>query len=730
MASMKNMTLLLLVLVASASASSKTLSGQQAKMELSVNPIRRVVTMLQMMQSKITAEGEKQQEAYDKFMCWCQNGEGQLEASIDAAKTKIPQVTSTIKEGEASLAQTKADVASAKQAREAAKAALAEASAIREKEAAAYAAAKTEADTNLAALKKALSAIEKGSGAAFLQTHLGQVLQNLIVNDESLSDIDREVVTSFLSTDQSYGDGKSGQIVGILKTMQETMEKDLKEAEETEAAAITSYDELMAAKKKEIEVATVSIEKKTKRTGELAVEIVQMKGDLEDTQEQLVEDEKFLAELDKTCAAKQAEWAERVKMRQEELLALADTIKILNDDDALELFKKTLPASGSSFVQVAVSAKEMRERALEIIRKAKSGKHNPRLDLVALALSGKKNGLDGVIKMIDEMAATLKKEQEDDDHKKEYCLHTFDVTDDKKKALEKKISDLETSVEEDKDAISTLVSEIDALGDGIRELDKSVAEATEVRKEENEDYTAFMASNAAAKELIGFAKNRMQKFYNPKAYKAPPKRELTEDEQATLAAGGTLAPTVAPAGIAGTGVTVFAQVSMHTQSTDVLPPPPETFGAYAKKSDESGGVMAMMDMITKDIDVEMSDAEHAEKTAQADYEEMMTDSKEKRALDTKALTDKESTKASMEAELQADTDAKAGAGKELMATSLYLSQLHGECDFLLEYFDARKEAREAEHDELLKGKAALSGADFALLQTKTTERSRNLRKSA
>merc|ERR1719263_1636944 len=124
------------------------------------------------------------------------------------------------------------------------------------------------------------------------------------------------------------------------------------------------------------------------------------------------------------------------------------------------------------------------------------------------------------------------------------------------------------------------------------------------------------------------------------------------------------------------------------------------------------------------------EAEHAEKTAQEDYEEMMTDSKEKRALDTKALTDKESTKASVETELQADTDAKAATSKELMATSLYLSQLHGECDFLLEYFDARKEARTAEGDELMKSKAALSGADFALLQTKKATRSHYLRKSA
>ena len=105
-------------------------------------------------------------------------------------------------------------------------------------------------------------------------------------------------------------------------------------------------------------------------------------------------------------------------------------------------------------------------------------------------------------------------------------------------------------------------------------------------------------------------------------------------------------------------------------------------------------------------------------------------SAEKRALDVKTLTDKESTKASVETDLQAHVDAKTAATKEVATTSLYLSQIHGECDFLLEYFDARKEARTAEYDELMNSKAALSGADFALLQTHTTERLHQLRKSA
>merc|ERR1719262_1599431 len=79
-----------------------------------------------------------------------------------------------------------------------------------------------------------------------------------------------------------------------------------------------------------------------------------------------------------------------------------------------------------------------------------------------------------------------------------------------------------------------------------------VTEATEQRKEENEDFTELIASDSAAKELIGFAKNRLLKFYNPKLYTPPPKRELTEDERITVNMGGTLAPTPPPAGRAGT----------------------------------------------------------------------------------------------------------------------------------------------------------------------------------
>merc|ERR1719420_916538 len=109
----------------------------------------------------------------------------------------------------------------------------------------------------------------------------------------------------------------------------------------------------------------------------------------------------------------------------------------------------------------------------------------------------------------------------------------------------------------------------------------------------------------------------MQKFYNPKLYKPPPKRELTEEERITLNMGGTLAPTNPPGGIAGTGIGL---VQAHR---DAPPPPPETFGAYGKKSEESGGVLSMMDSLVRDLDKEMTEATVEEKDAQKEYETMM-----------------------------------------------------------------------------------------------------------
>merc|ERR1712160_23094 len=112
-----------------------------------------------------------------------------------------------------------------------------------------------------------------------------------------------------------------------------------------------------------------------------------------------------------------------------------------------------------------------------------------------------------------------------------------------------------------------------------------------------------------------FAKNRLNKFYNPKLYKP--------DEA------------------------MLAQVRAH----DAPPPPPPTAAAYSKKSEDSGGVIGMIDSLIAELDKELTESETEEKLAQEEYEELMADSAEKRATDSKSLTEKTGTKADLEASL-------------------------------------------------------------------------------
>jgi len=690
-------------------------SAHASDLEASANPIRRVVTMLQSMQKKIEAETEKEKALYDKYMCYCKTSSGTLQESIAAGETKVPQLEASLDKTKAKKTQTDEAIKDHQTSRDEAKKALEAAIKLREKEAAEFSKEATMYQENIDALTKAISAISNGMAGGFLQTSTAQVVKQLAVNSASLANAERDMLLAFLDQRDGYAP-QGGEILGMLKQMKDEMEKTLSELTGEEETAKANSIALEAAKEKEIAANTAGIEEKTTKTGQLGVDIAHMSNELEDTSEALAEDQKFFADLAKNCKTKADEWDEITKLRAQESVAIAETIKILNDDDALELFKKTLPSP--SFVQMVANDNQLRSKALDIVRQAKSKKGSDEvgLNLIAMALHGKKVNFDKVLKLIDDLVEVLAKEQQDDDHKKEYCEKTLDKTDDKKKELEQMISDLDISIDDETETIKTLTEEIKALTDGIAALDKQVTEATETRKEEHEAYLELMQSDSAAKELLGIAKNRLNKFYNPALYKPPPKQELTDEEQIVVNFGGTPPPTPAPGGIAGTGVMALVQLHSFGGEDVAPPPPPEAFAPYAKKAQMSNGVLAMIDMLVADLDKEMTEAEADEKDAQVEYESLISDSAAKRAQDSKAVTDKEGAKADAETALQAAKDSDSAKKSELMATEEYMAGLHSECDWLLKNFELRKEARAGEIESLKAAKAVLAGADYSFVQ--------------
>merc|ERR1740138_188412 len=156
-----------------------------------------------------------------------------------------------------------------------------------------------------------------------------------------------------------------------------------------------------------------------------------------------------------------------------------------------------------------------------------------------------------------------------------------------------------------------------------------------------------------------------------------------------------MAPTAPPGGISGTGITylqmpaTLVQITAHKGQGEVAPPPPpETWDAYTKKGEENTGVTSMLDMLVADLDKEIQEMTVDEKDAQAEYEEFMKDSSDKRAADSKSIAEKEGFKADTEAEVEKLTAENKATKLEAMEMYGYIKDLHLECDWLLANFEA------------------------------------------
>ena len=171
-----------LLLIGFAAVHAAAVRGKESVAE---NPIRKIVNLLQAMAKEIDADGEKDEEMHEKYMCYCEKNTGVLGDSITELTEKVPQIEASIEEAVATKAQLEADLAKHKEDREAAKKAIADATAQREKEAAEFASESTEDKANIAACKKAIDAIVKGMSAMFLQSDAASALRNLVLSSSA-----------------------------------------------------------------------------------------------------------------------------------------------------------------------------------------------------------------------------------------------------------------------------------------------------------------------------------------------------------------------------------------------------------------------------------------------------------------------------------------------------------------------------------------------------------------
>merc|ERR1719181_546253 len=154
----------------------------------------------------------------------------------------------------------------------------------------------------------------------------------------------------------------------------------------------------------------------------------------------------------------------------------------------------------------------------------------------------------------------------------------------------------------------------------------------------------------------------------------------------------------------------LTEVSLHAAP----PAAPEANLAYKTKGEESSGVIRLLDNLINDVETEMQQAELEEKDGQSDYEKFMSNAASKRASDSKSMTDKKAALADAQTSVVESKDKLSETNTHRMDNEKYLGGLHAECDWLLNNFDMRKEARVDESEALTNAKAVLSGADYSL----------------
>lgn len=661
-------------------------SGVEAK----PNPIRRVVTLLQEMSAEISAEMEKEKKMYEKFQCYCKKNSGSLDSKTKEAAALIKKTKAEVEGLTGQKKQLTEEIKSHKAERAQAEKDLKAATKKRSEEKAKYDEATKEQRKTLADLDKAIAALEKGLGKSFLQTGAAKYLQTLSESSLINSNLDmseQQTLASFLQS----GTGSSGEIVGILKMIKENIDGELGGVVKAEEAAVKAFTTMKASLEELIKTSGASIEKKQETAGQVAVKIVEGKNTISTTEKQLGDDMKTAAQLKEACSNNVGEFDERQKDAAAEVEAIGQAIGILNNDDALDLFKKT---DTKAFTQLSLIQLSNKRSPVVQTMKALEESSNKAVALIAFsakqALSSKTGKVDfsKVIKMIDDMAVLLKQEGEDDLKSRDSCNQSFNDSEADKKEVEHAIKGLNAEIEDAAAIIEAKSTAIEKAANEIAAAKEAMAEATKQRQAENADFVTAVELNKEAVELIMKAKDKMNAFYNPDLVRKETNAVEETSEEAAERVSSSLA-----------------------QLPDGAPEMWEA-GPRKTKGQKSGGVLALMDTIANDLNKDTAAMEHTEQTAQSDYEKLSQDLASQVAESSKAKNEATATKAETESQKQTLESTLEMKSEEEADIHQTIADLHAKCDFILKAFEERKAARENEIAGLQKAKAVLSGAKF------------------
>jgi len=677
-------------------------------------PVSKVLTLLKDMVGQLEEEAQSDEKVKEEMDCWCETGLVDKTQAISDNNNKIGRLNSAIEGGASNSARLSTEIATLEKEVAENTEALEKATAMRQKELAEFSSDEKSMLGSIGQMKNAVETIgAKHDGSAerasshhrtgvqeFLQVSTSasenamlEVMAALHTQLRRRADLvtsaQREAVTAFVESSGSSSTGRysllqqgaefspahsssSGGILGVLKGMKESFETNLAASQKEEETNQGDYESLKKAKTDEINAGTDLADKKSTEKGNTDQKHAQDSQDLEDTERTLAADTDFLKNLKEQCVNVDAEYAERVKTRNQEITATSKALAYLNSDDAQDLYSRTF-----SFVQESsTQTTERRTAGCSVLAAAAARAKDPRLSALAVRARNPQDAFEKVTESIQDMIDKLVTEKEEEVKHKDYCVdgiqkneadtqHKNTVRDDHKYAIAELTSEIGTLTKE----IAELNAEIDASH-------VSLKRAGEDRHRQNTEFQKTVADQRATAKLLAGALDILKGFY---------------DKASLAQRASSAAKAFEPAG---------------------APPPP---GFKKREGASSGGVMGMIEQIIKDAEAMEAEAISGEEESQTGYESFVTELNASIVDMQKSIVHKTETKASKAADKAQKEIELEGVEQELDELKSANEDLHGDCDYTLKNFDKKQGARDDEITALKESVSIFAGGSFASL---------------
>eukprot|EP00445_Apocalathium_hangoei_P057118 CAMPEP_0204094372 /NCGR_PEP_ID=MMETSP0360-20130528/190894_1 /ASSEMBLY_ACC=CAM_ASM_000342 /TAXON_ID=268821 /ORGANISM="Scrippsiella Hangoei, Strain SHTV-5" /LENGTH=755 /DNA_ID=CAMNT_0051043683 /DNA_START=79 /DNA_END=2346 /DNA_ORIENTATION=- len=724
---------------------------QQVKAEQKT-PMAQVVQLLTGMKARIEADGQIEQSSYDKYACWCESTLARKAKDISEAKAKIEELQALVIKLKAEIASHGAEIKQLEKDIAQNIEAQGEAKAVRDNEFEDYNGEKTENEQCIGALEAAVKALAGAGAGKFLETGLKEAqLLSVVAGvrsvlekpsaSRSLSDGDMKMVQHFVERpddfsprrgatlsaaqvgnnpfgdyapqstqiqgilkgmydtfvgdteprrgatlsaaqvgNNPFGDyaPQSTQIQGILKGMYDTFVGDTEKANAKEADAQKAFEELMATKLRELETLEATLKQQELDEAQKSQTLAESEELMDATKAQLEADEKFFDQTKAACQVKASEWSERTRLRTMELQGVNKAIEILSSPDAM----KTFTNATTTFVQLSSLTHHRTANQGRNVYKKLSGlaRRFHDLSLAELAAKVKAGGhFDKVIISIDTMMEVLRAEEQSDIEHRDRCENADGKNTNDMEDLNHAIDKSGKTIEHLGNEEERLLDDIEVLEAEIKKTKEDMDEALALRNNEVAEFRQAMKDDTDAIALLQQAMAALRHFFD--------KNNIKLELLATKA----------------------GQEPEYSVDRDKAPETSWSGPNYTGRKEESGGIVAILEMCIEDLDKEI-------KTGQADDAEAQKMYEGQRGAMQNAFDAQMGTKLATEKELadvrSQKNDAEefnAQKGADLVAEKDLKDSIYSDCSWVKTHFQTRRDKRKSEMDGLVEAKGYLAG---------------------